>query len=178
MTPRIATDRLDLVPLRPDDADEMAGVLADPSLYAFIGGEPPTLDELRVRFPKWAHGSPRSGEDWHNWIIRLRADGAAIGHLQATVIDDSGAGAGSGSKADVAWLVGTAWQGRGYASEAARALVAWLESIGVAAITAHIERDHAGSGRVAAAAGLTATGEIEEGEVVWRRGHRSAPSPY
>jgi hypothetical protein len=46
----IASPRLRLVPLRVDDADEMAAVLAAPSLFAFTGGEPPSADELRDRY--------------------------------------------------------------------------------------------------------------------------------
>jgi RimJ/RimL family protein N-acetyltransferase len=161
-TPRLRTDRLDLVPLRPDDAAEMVGVLADPTLYEVIGGAPPTLGELEIRYTRWAAGSPRSGEAWHNWIVRLRDGRPAIGHVQATVIS-------GGLEADVAWLIGTPWQGRGYAGQAARAMIAWLEAIGVATITAHIEAGHEASARVAAAAGLTRTDEIEEGEDVWRR---------
>src|SRR6185503_5783672 len=131
--------RLDLAPLRAEDADEMVTVFADPALYSFIGGGPPRLDELRERFPRWAHGSPRSDEDWHNWIVRLR-DGTAIGHLQATVTDIEGE-----RTADIAWLVGTPWQGHGYAGEAARALVGWLDASGVRTVTAHIEASHEAS---------------------------------
>jgi RimJ/RimL family protein N-acetyltransferase len=179
VTPRLGTDRLALVPLRPDDAREMVLVLADPALYRFIGGEPPTPDELEARYRRWVAGPPRPGETWHNWIVRLGGDrsdrgpasegvdGPAIGHLQATVVD-------AGSSADIAWLIGTAWQGRGYAGEAARALVGWLEASGVAIVTAHVHPEHVASGRVAASAGLGPTTEMEEGEVVWRR---EAPPP-
>src|SRR4029453_3764196 len=45
----IVTERLLLVPLRPEDADEMVDVLADPGLHQFIGGHPATLEELRAR---------------------------------------------------------------------------------------------------------------------------------
>jgi RimJ/RimL family protein N-acetyltransferase len=150
------------VPLEPRHAAEMVEVLADPVLYAFTGGDPPDLADLEGRYRTWAEGSPRANESWLNWIVRLGAGGPAIGHLQATVVDD-------GEAADIAWLIGTAWQGRGYASEAARALVGWLEGRGVGEITAHIHEDHAASGRVAAAAGLEPTAEIQGGEVVWRR---------
>lgn len=146
----------------------MLGVLADPALYAFIGGAPPTLEELEARFARWALGSPRPGERWHNWVIRLREGSEAIGHLQATVINDAEDDAVDGRSADIAWLIGTAWQGRGYASEAVRALVGWLESSGVRTFTAHVHPGHEASGRVAAAAGLAATDRIEDGEVVWR----------
>ena len=140
----------------------MVDVLAEPSLYAFIGGAPHPLDELEALYRRWVSGSPRAGETWHNWVIRLEAGGDAIGHLQATVLDEDGT-------ADIAWMVGTAWQGRGYATEAARALVGWLEADGVATITAHVHPDNVGSARVAERAGLAATDTIEDSEVVRRR---------
>jgi len=140
----------------------MVGVLVDPSLYEVIGGAPPTLGELEDRYSRWTDGSPRSGEAWHNWVVRLLDGGVAIGHVQATVTDD-------GRAADVAWLIGAPWQGRGYAGEAARAMIAWLEASGVATMTAHVEAGHEASARVAAAAGLSPTDDVEDGEIVWRR---------
>lgn len=38
----ISTGRLDLLPLHVEHAEEMAAVLSDPALYAFIGGTPDT----------------------------------------------------------------------------------------------------------------------------------------
>lgn len=162
VTPRLETDRLSLRALRVEDAGEMAPVLADPALYSYIGGEPPALDALAATYRRWAAGSQRSAETWHNWVIRLGEGGNAIGHLQATVLDDE-------RSADIAWLVGTPWQGRGYATEAARAVVGWLEANGIATITAHVHPDNAASALVARRAGLAATGALEDGEVVWRR---------
>jgi len=75
---------------------------------------------------------------------------------------------GEGWKAEVAWVVGVPWQGRGYAAEAARALVGWLEAAGVGEIVAHIHPDHVASARVAAGAGLVATADEVDGERVWR----------
>ena len=68
----------------------------------------------------------------------------------------------------VAWVIGTAWQGRGYASEAALALVGWLSGQGVTVITAHIDPRHAASARVAERAGLVPTAYEIDGERVWR----------
>lgn len=162
MTPRLVTDRLSLVPLRPEDAPEMVDVLADPNLYTFTGGGPLTLDELTSRYRSWTAGSPRAGERWFNWVVRLRDGDAPIGHLQATVLDDDRA-------ADIAWVVGTGWQGRGYATEAAIALVAWLDSLGITTVTAHVHPSNVASARVAERAGLKPTDELVDGEVVWRR---------
>ena len=100
----IRTARLTLTPLDQLDAVPMVGVLADPALYTFTGGDPPTVEELTERYRFQSSGSPRDTETWHNWIIRL--DGNAIGQVQATVIGDA---------ADLAWIVGIRWQGRGYA---------------------------------------------------------------
>jgi hypothetical protein len=82
---RIVTARLKLVPLAVGDAEEMVGVLGDERLYAFTGGRPPTLAELRARYAQLVVGrSPDGTEQWRNWIVRLR-DGRAVGTVQATI---------------------------------------------------------------------------------------------
>lgn len=161
-TPRLETDRLTLAPLGPEIAAEMVEVLADPGLYSFIGGEPPSAEELEARYRGWTIGPSTPGDTWHNWVVRLARNGISIGQVQVTVTDN-------GREADMAWVIGTAWQGNGYASEAARALVDWLEAGGATTITAHIHPGHAASGRVAARAGLAQTTEVKDGEIVWRR---------
>ncbi len=65
-------------------------------------------------------------------------------------------------------MVGAAWQGRGYASESAQALVGWLREHGVVTFTATIHPDHAASAAVARRAGLAPTAERADGETVWR----------
>jgi RimJ/RimL family protein N-acetyltransferase len=158
----IATPRLRLDPLRPEDAEELVGVLGDPALYVFTGGEPPTLDELRRRFEALAAGAPAGGDDaWRNWIVRLRDDGTAIGTVQATITR-------GGRQADLAWVLGTASQGSGFATEAANAMLHALLDEGVVVLTAHIREDHAASAGVARRLGLIPTGEFEDGEQVWR----------
>jgi RimJ/RimL family protein N-acetyltransferase len=56
---------------------------------------------------------------------------------------------------------------RGYAKEAARGLVAWLNDQGVGRIIAHVHPDHAASAAVTAGAGLTRTDRMEDGEYLW-----------
>ena len=155
----LTTDRLVLEPLRADHAREMVHVLADPELYAVIGGEPPTLGALRRRFETQARGaSPDGLQRWLNWIVRRRAEGDAIGFVQATVdIADR--------STDVAWVIGVPWQGRGYAVEAAGAMIDALDGL----ITAHIQPGHAASESVARRLGMGPTDVIEDGERVWQR---------
>jgi RimJ/RimL family protein N-acetyltransferase len=159
------TARLELVPLRVADAEEMVEVLADPTLYAFTGGRPPTPRELVDRYRAQVPGhSPVGDEEWRNWIVRERSSAAAAGFVQATI-----SGADDARIAEIAWLIGIRWQGRGYATEAARGLVGWLDEAGVREIVAHIHPDHAASAAVAERIGLEPTGTIVDGERRWRR---------
>jgi RimJ/RimL family protein N-acetyltransferase len=141
----------------------MVSVLGDQRLYAFIGGQPPTLDELRDRYGRLVVGRSADGtQEWHNWILRLRSHREAVGTVQATIVDE-------GRCAEIAWVIGVPWQGNGLASEATQALVAWLEERGVKTITAHVHPEHHASAAVASRAGLSPTDEFEDGERVWRR---------
>jgi len=168
----IGTERLELSPLRAADADELVEVLGDPGLHEFIGGRPDTLEELRRRYAAMVAGPGRPGELWRNWVVRRRADAAAVGTVQATLTRQAG-----GWRAEVAWVVGVPWQGRGYAVEAARALVGWLEAAGAVEIVAYIHPAHAASALVAAGAGLVATADEVDGERVWRRPGRGPGPP-
>ncbi|WP_336212329.1 GNAT family N-acetyltransferase [Nonomuraea sp. LPB2021202275-12-8] len=154
-------ERIRLVPLAVSDAEEMVEVLSGADLYTFIGGSAPSLEELRVRYTRQAAGSPDSGQEWHNWIIRT-AGGEAVGYVQATITD-------GGRRAEIAWVVGSRQQGQGYASEAAQALVTWLDGRGVATIEAHIHPRHAASAAVARRVGLLPTERFDDGERLWRR---------
>ena len=121
-TDQLSSARLRLVPLTVADAAEMVGVLSGDALYAFTGGAPPGLDELRARYAGQVAGrSPDGREEWRNWILRRQPGGQAVGYVQATIT-------GEGRRAEIAWVVGLEWQGHGYATEAARALVTWLDS--------------------------------------------------
>ncbi|MCX4981332.1 GNAT family N-acetyltransferase [Streptomyces sp. NBC_00572] len=158
----VRTRRLDLVPLGVAHAEEMAGVLADPALHTFIGGAPLTAPDLRARYERLAAGSPDPATLWLNWVVRLRAENRLTGTVQATLTED-------GRVAEVAWVTGTEWQGRGIAREAAEALIALLAERGAHTIVAHVHPDHTASATVARAAGLTPTDRVEDGEIRWER---------
>lgn len=157
------TARLTLLPLRVEHAEEMAAVLSDPDLHAFIGGAPANEPALRTRYQRLVAGSPDPAVSWCNWVLRLRGTGRLTGTVQATITTDD-----QGGVAEIAWVVGTPWQRRGLATEAARALVVWLGKHAVRTVIAHIHPDHKASATVATAAGLTPTDESHDGEVRWR----------
>ncbi|MFI0714335.1 GNAT family N-acetyltransferase [Streptomyces inhibens] len=191
-TETIPTARLILLPLLVEHAEEMAEVLSDPDLHTFIGGAPSSPEALRSRYERLVAGSPDPTVFWCNWVIQLRDEGHLAGTVQATATatataDDHGSGHGNGygdeyghghgRVAEIAWVVGTPWQRRGIASEAARGLVSWLETQPVQAVIAHIHPDHHASAAVATAAGLAPTSHRHEGETRWQRTTRRVSSP-
>lgn len=156
--PSLRANRFDLEALSVDHAPEMAGVLADPSLYQFTGGAPPTRSELERRYAAQTAGPPDGRQRWLNWVVRDRGTGALVGFVQATV---------DGDAAEVAWVTGAAFQGRGAATEAVSAMVRWLSVQGVVTVLAHVHPDHAASRAVAARAGMVETDVVVDGETRW-----------
>ena len=105
----IVTERLSLVPLRVEDAEEMTGVLGDERLHEFIGGEPETITGLRERYARLVAGSSDPDKLWLNWVVRRRSDAQAMGTVQATLTMGDGE-----STANVAWVIGVDWQNQGF----------------------------------------------------------------
>ncbi|MGH3437399.1 MAG: GNAT family N-acetyltransferase [Sciscionella sp.] len=158
----IDTRRLDLVPLAENHADALVDVLSDPALHTFIGGQPDTLDELRARYRRVLAGAPEPGVHWCNWVAYWHGDDQPIGTLQASITERP-----DGLLAEIAGVVGTAWQSNGVAREMAQALIKWMKGHRVRRVTAHIHPDHGASSAVVIAAGLRPTLLRVNGEVEW-----------
>ena len=69
--------------------------------------------------------------------------------------------------AELAWVVGTAYQGRGLAGEAARAVRDAVLAAGATTVVAHIAPGHIASESVARGVGLVRTDQVHEGETRW-----------
>jgi RimJ/RimL family protein N-acetyltransferase len=159
----LTTERLALDPLRTEDAEEMAPLLADPGLHEYIGGAPATVGELRERYRRQIRGrSPDGSQLWLNWVVRRRDSGRAVGTVQATigVHDDT-------SVAELAWVIAAPYQRRGYARESAAEMLRWLRQRGIGIAVAYVHPEHAASIAVARALGLRATEQTRDGEVRW-----------
>jgi RimJ/RimL family protein N-acetyltransferase len=68
----------------------------------------------------------------------------------------------------VAWVIGTAYQGCGYAREAASLMVTRLRDDGVQHVVAHVHPEHRASQAVARAIGLRPTDTVVDGETRWQ----------
>ncbi len=118
----LKTERLILEPLQPRHAPLLFELLSDAAIYTFIPFDPPkSVEALTERYTKLAVGGSADGSDiWLNFALRQIENGSYVGTVQATV---------TGKKAYVAYELGPPHWDRGYATEAARALVAHLFSV-------------------------------------------------
>lgn len=172
-----ASRRLDLPPLT---VEALAALIAGDrsALEAATGtcfpeplAAPPLMEDALPAFLNALRADPVAAPWWARMIV-LRETGEAAGSIGFSgPPDDSGT-------VTMGYSLYPAFQGKGIASEAARALVAWaLAQPGARRVRATIRPGHVASERVAAAAGLRRTGRIEddpdEGPVeVWASAER------
>ncbi|WP_296871502.1 GNAT family N-acetyltransferase [Tibeticola sp.] len=112
----MGSPRLLIEQLRAEHLPELATQLRQPAVYEHIGGVP-TLEDFildrgrAIRGP----GEAASNERWLNFLVRERTSSQMLGGLEATLHD---------SIAEVAFLFGPSFWGKGFASEA----LAWLHT--------------------------------------------------
>lgn len=158
---RLEAPGLVLEPLVAAHAREMFALLQDRALYRHLDDEPPeSLDWLRGRYTRLeSRRSADARQAWLNWVIR-GADGSAMGYVQATV---------EGDGAWVAYVLGSAFQGRGHATHAMAAMLAHLASRhGVTRFLAVVEEANGPSIRLLERLGFRPATEAQ------RPGHLSA----
>jgi ribosomal-protein-alanine N-acetyltransferase len=141
----LETARLTLRHFEPGDLDALYGLYRDPEIRRHFPDGTRTLEQTREELD-WFREPRRLGL----WATILRDGGAFIGRcgLIPWTIEDR-------EEVEVAYMIGKPWQRRGFATEAARALIAFgFDRIGLDRIIALIAPEHAESIAVAERAGL------------------------
>jgi RimJ/RimL family protein N-acetyltransferase len=133
----LTTSELLLEPLVVGHAEAMFEVLSDPELHRYLDHPPPpSIEHLRgVYASVQTRMSPDGSQLWLNWIVRLPGQ-PPIGYVQATVASDGVAWVG--------YLFSKEHWGRGYATQATRAVLDHVASAhGVTRFLATVEaRNH------------------------------------
>ena len=122
--PRLETERLTLRAFGEDDVIAIHELLQDPDVVRYVGDRRvPTLQETWRSVAGWlGHWALRG---YGQWAIEERTSGHLIG--RAGIINPA-----EWPGAEVGYLLGRAWWGRGFATEAAAAAMDWgFEEIGV-----------------------------------------------
>jgi RimJ/RimL family protein N-acetyltransferase len=105
-------------PLSLVHADELAALLLHEQVYRHIGGHPPDLARFRTQLEHAVAGPPdhRSNEIWLDYVVLDAASRCLAGRIQATIHPPV---------AEVAFLFGPVYWGKGYATRALR----WLHQV-------------------------------------------------
>ena len=152
--PTIESERLTLRPFREADAAALFELSQDPDVVRFGGqGHVPTLQETWRAIAGWlGHWALRG---YGQWAIEERASGRFIG--RAGIINPA-----EWPGVEVGYLLGRAWWGRGYATEAARSAMHWgFDTIGFADLISLIESANHRSIAVATRLGESLRGETD-----------------
>jgi|ERR1700685_94699 len=120
--PMLETARLNLRAHRLDDFAQCAAMWADPNVTRYIGGKPLTEEEAWTKFLRYAGHWPLLGFGY--WVAEEKATGNFAGELgfadYKRDIEPSLKGV-----PEIGWVLASHAQGKGYATEAVRAIVAW-----------------------------------------------------
>src|SRR5438105_56600 len=158
---QLETERLMLRLPRLDDAGGVLEVLSDLETMRFLGGVDPELDPVRV-VQGWLERWDANGFG-HFSVVR-RDDGRFLGRVGIIVWDTRDwrnttlADAGEHAQPEIGWAFAREHWGRGYATEAARAVRDWARSdAGIGRLISLIHPDNAASRRVAERLGAEPT---------------------
>lgn len=120
--PTLETARLVLRGHGIDDFADSAAMWGDPAVTRHIGGKPSTREEAWTRFLRYLGHWSVMGFGY--WVVRERATGGFVGEVgfadYKREIDPSLEGA-----MEIGWVLSPSAHGKGYASEAASAALAW-----------------------------------------------------
>lgn len=120
-------------------AAELFAVLDDPQLYVFTDDKgPASLEALTERLRRLESRVSADGtEHWLNWAVRS-PEGPVVGYVQATVR--------SGGEAEIAYVLGRAHWGRGFAMRACDAMLqALADDYAVTRATATLDPQNSAS---------------------------------
>ena len=158
--PRLQTGRLVLRPWRVQEADIRRALWAErdprvPAHRRLDAQGRPTVEELaeRIRSTAPAHGIGLLA-------LELKATREVIGYCGLTGNDY-----GENDEPELAYELLRAHWGRGYATEAATAIVDWARSAGFRMLWAGVRDWNTASRRVLAKLGFVETGRVEAGPV-------------
>ena len=155
IVPVLETPRLRLRAHRRDDFQALADMWADPQVYRHLSGRPSTREESWLRLLRYAGLWNFLG--YGCWAVEERSSGRCIGDLGYA--DFERGIPGLEGLPEMCWVLAAEAHGKGYASEALAAAMAWgLGHFGNDHCACIISPDNAGSVRVATKAGFKPVG--------------------
>jgi aminoglycoside 6'-N-acetyltransferase len=160
----IVSERIVLRRFRLDELPALVAYRSMPEVARFQGWPAPyPMTEGADLITRMMSGHPDTPGEWFQFAVALRSSGELIGECGAkTMAPDS-------QQAELGYTVAPAHQGRGYATEAARALLGYLfGALGKHRVTAYCDPRNAASERVLRRLGMRREGHLVES--TWMKG--------
>jgi RimJ/RimL family protein N-acetyltransferase len=147
MIPVLETDRLRLRGHELRDLPHSTALWGDREVTRFITGQPNTPEESWARFLRYAGHWATLGYGY--WLVEEKASGSFVGEIgfanHKRAMDPP-----LGESPEIGWVLGFSHSGKGYATEAALAALAWGKPrFAPLAATCIIDPEHRASIRVA-----------------------------
>lgn len=145
--PDVETARLKMRGHRIDDLDDCVAMWSDPIVVRFIGGTPSTVQRTWLRL--LAYRGHWSVMGFGYWVIEEKATGSFVGEVGFADFKRDIA-TSMQNVPELGWALAPRFHGKGYATEAVRAALAWGDAHFQAARTVClISSDNTASIRVA-----------------------------
>ncbi len=163
--PVLETDRLVVREWSHEDADRMLDIYSRLEVVRFLGATPRLMESLDAAHDRVDRALTRNGEDraaglptgW--WAVEVRETGVVAGSVALVPIDGSRE---PDAPVEVAWTLHPDSHGNGYATEAARAVLARGHADGITEILALTDPANLPSQAVCRRLELSLTGTSDE----------------
>ena len=147
----ITTERLVLRSFRPGDEDDVFAYRSVPDVVRYIPGDPKTREQVSDLVAERATAG-RIEPSSPIMTLAVEVDGHVVGDV---LLHLDGLDGHDGRQAEIGWVFAPEVQGRGYATEAARALTrVAFEELGVHRVWAQLEPANTGSSRICERIGM------------------------
>jgi RimJ/RimL family protein N-acetyltransferase len=145
----LVTERLVLRRSRPEDAGPISAYRSDPNVNRYQGWDRTDPEGIRAEIMEMESRAPGGGGGWVQFTVEERDGGRLVGDVGISAVD------GEPGVAKIGYTIAPAFQGRGYATEAVRALVEYaFETLGAERVRAFAAAENVPSLRVAENVGL------------------------
>ncbi|HXY71629.1 MAG TPA: GNAT family N-acetyltransferase, partial [Actinomycetota bacterium] len=146
---RIATQRLSIRRSRPGDAATISAYRSDPEVHRYQGWDSTDVASITEEIEEMAARSPGDPGGWVQFTVEERDGGPLVGDVGMSPAD------GEPGVIKIGYTISPAFQGRGYATEAVRALIAYaFRTLGADVVRAYASAENAPSIRVAEKVGM------------------------
>ena len=160
--PSLETDRLILRKVKKSDVGDIYEYCRSPISAKFADWQPHESISVTKQYISWLLSSARKGE-YMTWVIELKATGEVIGTCSFTNMDKDF------RVAEIGYGIKNAFWGKGYASEAVRAVFDYgFCNIGLVRIFARIMKNNVRSVHLARSVGMECEGLMKK--AVWCKG--------